>query len=53
MAKGRLSGSGGAGGGAGSRAVSKPTQYFTGQSAKGITPGHAASHGMAYGNHAT
>jgi hypothetical protein len=40
-------------GGIGSRVVVKPNIHFAGQSAKGITPGHAASHGMAYGNHAT
>lgn len=39
------------GGGIGSKSMAKPRQYFTGQPARGINPGHAASHGIAYGNH--
>ena len=52
MAKNRLS-PGKAAGGPGSRVLGKPTQYVTGQSAKGITPGHAAQLGRALGNHSS
>ena len=48
-----LSGSGGRGGGPGSRALGKPTQYFTGQPSQRVAPGGVDQLGQAMSNHAT
>jgi hypothetical protein len=44
---------GGAGGGPGSRALGKPTQYFTGQPSQRVAPGGVDQLGQAMSNHAT
>jgi hypothetical protein len=48
---GRLSGGGGPGGGIGSRAVSKPTTYFTGQPSTRINERGVSQIGQQMGNH--
>jgi hypothetical protein len=53
MAKGKLSGSGGPGGGLGSRATGKATAYFTGQPSMKISPKGVSQIGQSMGNHAT
>jgi hypothetical protein len=44
---------GGAAGGPGSRALGKPTQYFTGQPSQRVAPGGVDQLGQAMSNHAT
>jgi hypothetical protein len=53
MAKGRLSGSGGPGGGAGSRSLGKATTYFGGQPSTRINERGVSQIGQSMGNHAT
>jgi hypothetical protein len=53
MATNKLSGKGGPGGGMGSRAVGKPTQYFTGRPSQRVAPGGVSQFGEAVGNHIT
>jgi hypothetical protein len=48
---GRLAGGGGPGGGIGSRAVSKPTTYFTGQPSTRINERGVSQIGQNMGNH--
>ena len=44
---------GGAGGGLGSKALGKPTQYFTGQPSQRVAPGGVDQLGKAMSNHVT
>jgi hypothetical protein len=48
-----LSGSGGKGGGPGSRALGQPTQYFVGQPSQKISPRGVSQFGSSIGNHVT